>query len=69
MRTIEQIRTEVYRIEKKLKRAKVRENFGQKDLRGLDDYIGYLPDYSYQEREIIFAHVKRLQDYCYNKEI
>jgi hypothetical protein len=67
MRTIIEITKEVNKIEKKLIRAKVRENFGQKELRALEDYIGFIGDYPINERECIQDRLNDIRTYCENK--
>ena len=67
MRTINEISNEVKKTTGKLRRMKVRENFGQKQLRALEDYIGFLGDYDQATRIYAIQALDALGDYCANK--
>jgi hypothetical protein len=67
MRTMNEIKTEYNRLQKKLNRMKIRENFGQKELRALEDYIGFIGDYDQATRIYITMALDSLRTYCENK--
>jgi hypothetical protein len=67
MRTMNEIKSEYTRIQKKLDRMKVRENFGQKELRAYEDFIGYIGDYDMATRVYAIRFLDDMRTYCYTK--
>ncbi len=58
---------EINKTRNKLIRMKVRENFGQKQLRALEDYIGYMGDYNQIDQRNIIQCLNGLKTYCEDK--
>jgi hypothetical protein len=67
MRTINEILRESVRIQKKLNRMKIKENFGQKEIRAYEDFIGYVGDYDMKTRKTIEDILMDIRVYCENK--
>jgi hypothetical protein len=58
-KTIRQIHDKIDKITKKLKKkSKIYENFGEKEAKQLDKYIGDIWDYSFNERHDIRQAIK-----------
>jgi len=66
MKTILQITNKIKQLKNKLSKKAVRENFGDKEQRQLDDFIGNTYDYSYDDRLMINSIVNVFHDWCGN---
>ena len=66
IRTEKQILKKIEILKKKLsKKKKLCENFGDKEQRQLDDFIGDIwSDYDYSIRQRIFLLVKNFNNWC-----
>ena len=65
MRTIEQIKNKVKSLTLKLKKKSLYENFGEKEIRMLNDYVGDIyADYSYGDRLTIYKIINEFSDWC-----
>jgi len=66
VKTLTQIRDKIKRLKKELNGKKVYENFGDNEQRELDDYIGDIWSYSYEDRILIASYAKQFFEWCYN---
>lgn len=66
MRTVDQIRKKAGSLKKKLEVKPIVENFGDKEIRELENFIGYLYGYSYFDRLAINQIQKEFFDWCCN---
>ena len=66
MRTTKQIKDKIDALKQKLHKKQVYENFGDKEQRELDEYIGDIWDYDYSNRMIIAPMTKQFFEWCYN---
>ena len=68
MRTIKQIEAKIKSLKVKLQKQEVCENFGQKEIRQLNDWImGTNSEsfvYYYHTAQVIFGLVSQFQDWC-----
>jgi hypothetical protein len=66
MKTISQVARKTKLLKEKLKKKPLVENFGNKEQRQLDDYVGYTYDYPYFERQKILAITNGFFSWCIN---
>jgi len=66
MKTVNQILKKSEQLQNRLTKKKVRENFGNKELNLLDNFIGDPYSYSYDDRMAINTITKNLFDFCIN---
>jgi len=67
MKTLPQISNKALALEKKLLSQKIiYENFGQKELQELKDFIGNIYDYPYKQRHQIEAQIDFLNNTAMN---
>ena len=65
-RTIKQIWNKVESLENRLKAKKICENFGDKEIRELDNFIGDIYSYDYFDKIEIISIQKVFMDWCAN---
>ena len=66
MKTIKQIEQKVKRLQSRLRGCLVYENFGEKQVKELEDFIGDIYEYSYEERKYINIIVREFSNWCCN---
>jgi hypothetical protein len=66
MKTMNQILKKSAALQYRLTKKQVRENFGDKEMRLLDDFIGSPYDYSYDNRLAINTITGNFFDFCVN---
>lgn len=66
MKTVNEIQCCTNKFRRKLMGKPVRENFGNKELRSLDDFIGNVYQYSYEDRLTINRITDNFFDWCVN---
>jgi hypothetical protein len=50
MKKIQEVENKINQLKIKLSKKPLRENFGDGEIRELEEYVGYIWDYPYQER-------------------
>jgi len=66
MKTPCQVRNKIIKLKKKLKSSPICENFGDKEIRALDDYVGDIYEYSWADKQVIFSMMDEFQNWCAN---
>ena len=66
MKTLNQILKKSAQLQYRFTKKEVRENFGDKDMRILDDFIGDIYGYSYDERLAINEITGNFFNFCVN---
>ena len=66
MKTTKQIRNKIDTLKQKLRKKRIVENFGDKEQRELEVYIGSIWDYDYSDRMLIASMTKQFFEWCYN---
>ena len=66
MHTLSQITHKADAFKKLLANKPIRENFGDREVRLLDEYIGFIYDYPHQERQPILQIRNQFYDWCMN---
>lgn len=64
MKDIKQIENKINQLMIKLSKKPLRENFGDKEIRELEEYVGYIWDYSYEERMKIMKLQSEFFTWC-----
>lgn len=65
MKTPKQIERKIATLKKRLNGRRVYENFGEKEQRELDDFIGFIHDYDYKSKPIVTTMVNEFCEWCY----
>ena len=66
LKTVKQIKNKIQSLKNKLEKKQLKENFGEKEQRELDDFIGDVWEYDYCDRMIIISLTKNFFEWCYN---
>ena len=66
MRTQSQIRNKISTFKTQLRKKQIKENFGQDKVRKLQDFIGDIYEYPYQDRLDINDMVNSFSNWCAN---
>lgn len=66
MKSLTQIRKRASTLKSSLRKKPIRENFGDKEIRKLEDFIGDIYSYSYINRMEIIKITNDLADWCGN---
>ena len=66
MKTLNQILKKSAQLQYRLTKKQVHENFGDKEMRALDDFIDDIYGYSYDERLAINKITENFFDFCVN---
>ena len=66
MKTIIQIKQKIKRLQSRLRGCSVCENFGEKQIKELGDFVGDIFEYSYEERKIVVSLINDFSRFCYN---
>ena len=66
MKTLNQILKKSAQLQYRLTKKQVHENFGDKEMRVLDDFIDDIYGYSYDERLAINKITENFFDFCVN---
>jgi len=66
MKTISQIKEKASALKRSLAGKPIVENFGEKQMRALDDYVGDIYDYPYSKRMVIIIITGDFFDWCVN---
>jgi len=67
MKTLDQIRHKSHQIQRKLENKKIVENFGNKEERELEEFVGDIYGYSYYSRLEIIQILNQFSEWCRNK--
>jgi len=63
-RTLKQVNAKANKLKVYLLQCTMHENFGDQQIRQLDDFIGDIYSYPYNERQAINAERKAFFDWC-----
>ena len=66
MKTLSQIKRKAAAFKKSLMKKQIIENFGDNEMRKLDDFIGDIYDYPYSKRMVIIIITGDFFDWCVN---
>lgn len=66
MRTNSQINKKISQLKTKLRKRQIYENFGQKEVKQLEEFIGPIFDYSYDERLRNIGIIRDFDNWCMN---
>lgn len=66
MKTLPQIKSKIKSLKRLLSKRKVRENFGEKEIQKLDDFIDNFWSYPQDIRLIIFRLKNDFAEWCYS---
>lgn len=67
LKTLNQVDKKIEKLKNELEQqGEVYENFGDKQIRQLDNYIGDIYGYSYSERLSILTKIKNFVEWCGN---
>jgi hypothetical protein len=67
MPTVKQVQAKANALQKKLTGKTVVENFGQREVRQLQDFAGNIfTDYPYSERRQVLGIIDRFDSWCMN---
>jgi len=66
MKSLTQIRKRASTLKSSLRKKPIRENFGDKEIRKLEDFIGDIYSYSYTDRMEIIKITNEMADWCSN---
>lgn len=64
MKTVKQIQNKINSLMIKLSKKPLKENFGQKEIRELQDYVGCIHDYGWPEKPEILNLEKDFIEWC-----
>ena len=65
MRSLSDIKSKIFSLKKKLSNELVMvENFGEKEIRKIDDFIGDIWEYPYSQRQKIISLTNKFCDWC-----
>ena len=63
-KTVRQVLAKRDRLKARLRKQEPRENFGDREVRRLEDYVGAIWDYDYHHRRTIDAIVREFARWC-----
>ena len=66
MKSLSQIRKKCNTLKGQLRKKQVVENFGDKEIRKLEDFIGDIYSYDYSDRMEIIGTTNDFADFCGN---
>ena len=67
MKTLDNIKFKSHLLQRRLSSKEIVENFGDKEIRELEDFVGDIYGYSYYNRLEIIKILNLFSEWCWNK--
>jgi len=66
MKSIKTIESKIKKLKTRLKKKEIVENFGDKEIRELEDFVGDIYEYQYNDRLTINDIINDFCQWCHN---